>query len=499
MVDAIYPEDRERAIQVLPELIANGGGTAEIRLWNEQTGQPFWVNWTVFVINDPKTGKPMALATISPDITERRENQRVLEEKEAALRNTIELAELGTFNVDMVANTITVSPRVANWFGFDSLTADANSFIDRVGEADQDLVRTSLYNTLLPESKGRYDVVHSVVHAKTGHQIIIHALGQLYVDDNGQPLRVEGTAQDITSQRKLQLVLENQVQQRTEELAASNEELASINEELTSSNEEYAVINEELEEANGLLSRSNDNLQTFAYIASHDLQEPLRKIQQFGDLLKTRLPVSVGNDELVYLERMQVAASRMSGLIKDLLSFSRISTQRSIEKPVSLQEIVGDVLDLLELTVIDSKAQIQVDNLPTVSGDAVQLNQLFQNLISNALKFQRIEPNGTPIPPEIRISAQLLMADALPPTIKPARRASGYHRIEVADNGIGFDEKYLTRIFQVFQRLHGKSQYAGTGIGLAICEKVVTNHGGVITASSQPGQGATFIIYLPAD
>jgi signal transduction histidine kinase len=248
----------------------------------------------------------------------------------------------------------------------------------------------------------------------------------------------------------------------------------------------------ELARANSQLRGLNANLQEFAYVASHDLQEPLRKIQQFGDLLKTRYADSVG-EGLIYIERMQSAAQRMSSLIKDLLDFSRISTQREISGSVSLPTVVEEVVSTLELQVEQLGAQIRVGPLPTVLGDASQLGQLFQNLLSNALKFHR--PGQAPL---IAIEGRWLSADQLPPGVKPGRAASAYHQIAVMDNGIGFEEKYVDRIFQVFQRLHGKSEYAGTGIGLAICEKVVANHGGAIKATSQPGQGATFAIYLPA-
>ncbi|GAB4002947.1 ATP-binding protein [Spirosoma daeguense] len=277
--------------------------------------------------------------------------------------------------------------------------------------------------------------------------------------------------------RQLSANLESQVQQRTGELAAANHELA--------------INNQALAEANGLLVRSNANLQTFAYIASHDLQEPLRKIQQFGDLLKTRYIEPTG-EALVYLERMQTAASRMSTLIRDLLDYSRISTRRDQSAPVSLQSIVATVLNTLDWMIQQTGAQIQVGPLPTLPGDVSQLGQLFQNLLSNALKF------GKPgVAPQIQILSCGVLASHLPKTFTPHQVVGGYYRIDVVDNGIGFEEKYLDRIFQVFQRLHGKNEFAGTGIGLAICEKVVTNHGGAITATSQSGQGARFSVYLP--
>ncbi len=298
--------------------------------------------------------------------------------------------------------------------------------------------------------------------------------------------------------RTLSAELEKQVQQRTEELGAANEELAAINEELAVTNEELVTSNEgimvannELWDANNRLSRSNDNLEKFAYVASHDLQEPLRKIQSFGDLLKTQYADRLG-DGFDHLNRMQSAASRMSTLIRDLLTFSRIATQRETVAMVPLCQVIRSVLTDLDLRIQETKATISVEPMPTIQGDRPQLEQLFQNLISNALKFRQAE-----VKPVVHVTNRLVTHQDLPPLAKPARLAPLYHRIDVVDNGIGFDEKYVDRIFQVFQRLHGKSEFAGTGIGLAICEKVVGNHGGAITATSQPGQGATFSLYFP--
>jgi len=265
--------------------------------------------------------------------------------------------------------------------------------------------------------------------------------------------------------------LEQQVKQRTQELATTNEALI---------------------DSNNLLSRSNENLQQFAYVASHDLQEPLRKVQSFGDLLKDQYTDQIG-EGVVYVERMQGAAARMSTLIRDLLSYSRIHTRRENTASVSLNDVVKAVLNDLELTIATCGAAIETDSLPTVPGDASQLGQLFQNLLTNALKFRR---NDTQ--PVIRVTARWISADSLPTGKRQAMGgALAYHCIEVADNGIGFDEKYVDRIFQIFQRLHGKSEFDGTGIGLAVCEKVAANHGGFISARSKAGQGATFSLFLP--
>jgi signal transduction histidine kinase len=291
--------------------------------------------------------------------------------------------------------------------------------------------------------------------------------------------------------RALAAQLDEQVQQRTGQLAALNEQLRTSNEALASTNEEYLAANEELAHSNQLVNRSNQNLEQFAFVASHDLQEPLRKVQQFGDLLRAQYATELG-EGLDYLVRMQAAAGRMSGLIKDLLTYSRLATTPDTLVPVSLGGIVEAVLSDLEVAIGEAGAVVQVDILPTVLGDGSQLRQLFQNLLGNALKFRRV---GTP--PVIGVRAHALAFSQLPPSIHPPQAAPAYHRIEVVDNGIGFDEQYAERIFEVFQRLHGKNEYAGSGIGLAICQRVVANHGGSIRATSTPGEGTRFTLYLP--
>ncbi|SOD92545.1 PAS domain S-box-containing protein [Spirosoma fluviale] len=283
------------------------------------------------------------------------------------------------------------------------------------------------------------------------------------VDVHDQAIARQELAESEARLRKLSTELDLQVQQRTQQLQASIQDL----------------------------QRSNENLGQFAYVASHDLQEPLRKIQQFGDLLKDQYAETLG-EGLDHLNRMQSSAYRMSVLIRDLLTYSRISTRQEATRAIALSEAVQWALTDLELRITETGALIEVAPLPMVLGDASQLGQLFLNLLSNALKFRR--PDTTP---HIQIRVNTVPATDLPLLVRPTRTATAYHRIDVIDNGIGFEEKYIDRIFQVFQRLQGKGQYEGTGIGLAICEKVAANHGGAITATSQPGNGATFSVYLP--
>lgn len=408
-----------------------------------------------------------------------------LEEAEAGLRNAIELAQLGTWSVEVATNRLTLSDRLMEWLGYDPQPQLCDRIISGL-EADGVPVKRALAWALNPESGGVFNEIGTVVHPQTGQKRTLHAQGKTVFDAAGKAVRLIGTAQDITLQRNMQQTLENEVSIRTQELAVSNQELAaSIN--------EYAAINEELEEANRLLYQSNNNLQEFAYVASHDLQEPLRKIQQFGDILREQFGDQMGSG-VVYLERMQSAALRMSNLIRDLLSFSRISTGQERVELVHLAPVIEQILIDLELRIQETGAVVRVAALPTVTGDASQLSQLFQNLISNALKFR----NPSEAEPLVHIQSGTVAAMNLPPAVKPARLVNRYYRIDVIDNGIGFEEQYIERIFQVFQRLHGRSTYAGTGIGLAIAKKVVVNHGGAIAAHSVPGQGATFSVYLPA-
>ncbi|NMG06159.1 PAS domain-containing protein [Brasilonema sp. UFV-L1] len=230
------------------------------------------------------------------------------------------------------------------------------------------------------------------------------------------------------------------------------------------------------------LTRSNEELQQFAFIASHDLQEPLRKIKTFGERLKASCSHALTEQGLDYLERMQNATRRMQALIEDLLTLSRVTTRGQPFVPVDLTQITQEVLSDLEVRIQQTEAYVKISELPIINADPLQMRQLLQNLIGNALKFCRKDKA-----PIVKIYSQILNHQD---TVESCQ-------IIVEDNGIGFDEKYLDRIFNVFQRLHGRSEYEGTGMGLAICRKIVERHNGSISAQSTPGQGSRFIIILP--
>ncbi len=230
-------------------------------------------------------------------------------------------------------------------------------------------------------------------------------------------------------------------------------------------------------------------LQEFAYGVSHDLQEPLRKVMAFGDRLREKCGAQLDQDGADYLNRMQDAAKRMSTLINDLLALSRVTTKAKPSVPLNLNTLVSEVLSDLEVRIEQVNGKVDVGSLPTLHAEPTQMRQLFQNLIGNALKFRKKD-----VAPVITVQAEPAPSAAL---LDDAE--NGYPRwlIKVHDNGIGFDEKYRDKIFEVFQRLHGRGEYEGSGIGLSLCRKIVLRHGGTIAAESAPGQGATFLITLP--
>jgi light-regulated signal transduction histidine kinase (bacteriophytochrome) len=230
------------------------------------------------------------------------------------------------------------------------------------------------------------------------------------------------------------------------------------------------------------LSRSNDELEQFAFVASHDLQEPLRKIQAFGDRLKTKCNGVLPPETLDYLDRMQGASARMRTLIDDLLTFSRVIRNSQPFASVELGQVAREVLADLEVRIERSGGRVEVGELPCIEADATQMRQLLLNLIGNALKFQ--PPGGHPV---VKVFARTFASIA----------GEQYSELTVQDNGIGFEEQYAEKIFAVFQRLHGRGEYEGTGVGLAICRRIADRHQGSIVAQSQPGKGATFIVTLP--
>ncbi|MBC7487883.1 MAG: response regulator [Cytophagaceae bacterium] len=290
-------------------------------------------------------------------------------------------------------------------------------------------------------------------------QYLYYLLRIIPIKQNDQIMKWVGTYTDIHQHKVVNETLEQKVKERTKELSTKNVELENRNHEL----------------------------QQFAWVASHDLKEPLRKIQTFSHLLRDKhlkdLP-----DAKSYLDRTIKSSERMSDLINALLDYSRLSVSSFFEK-TNLNTVLNEILSDLEVTITEKNAIVNASEMPVVDGVHSQLRQVFQNLISNSLKFSRPD-----VFPHINITSELISEKSF---TSPVSALGEYCRIVVSDNGIGFDEKYLDKVFTIFQRLNDRRLYEGTGIGLAIAKKIIEKHNGIITAKSKENEGASFILVFP--
>jgi signal transduction histidine kinase len=307
--------------------------------------------------------------------------------------------------------------------------------------------------------KQRNDVgfEYRVVTAE-GETRLIKAWATMLRDENGEPVFMRGTSLDITKQREM----ERQLMQLNEVLLEKNEEL----------------------------ERSNKELVSFSYVASHDLQAPLRQIRTFTSRLLEIEAENLSENGKEYLKRIENASRRMQNLIDDLLSWSKTETSEKTFQLCDLNEILEEVKTTLKVFIEEQAATIEAENLPVVKVIPFQFKQMFENLLINSIKYSK--PDAAP---HIIIASEQVKGDHI--KMHEAQPDKDYYKLSVRDNGIGFDPQYAERIFELFQRLHDKHEYPGTGLGLAICKKVIENHKGFITADASPGSGATFTVYLP--
>jgi PAS domain S-box-containing protein len=390
------------------------------------------------------------------DITEQRRAEAALRERERELQTMVDAIPQLAWMADPDGSVIWFNRRWLDYTGVVAGEMYGWSWLERVHPDDRGHVDELLRRTIEKGSEWE-DTMRIADRGGQYREFLARAVP--IRDESGGVIRWFGTSTDIT-----------------DELAARDAESRAEREQIARQAAE--MREEQLRLHASELERSNRELQDFAYVASHDLQEPLRKISTFTDLVIEEYGGQLDDEASLYLKRVQRAALRMSRLIKDLLSFSRVTSRAKPFAKVDLNDVISEVISDLEVLIKDTGGEVAVESLPTIDADPVQMRQLFQNLIGNSLKFHR---------------------DGEAPNIavRDISEAPSHAAVEISDNGIGFDEKYLDRIFTPFQRLHGANEYGGTGIGLAICRRIVERHQGRITARSQVGVGSTFIVELP--
>ena len=413
------------------------------------------------VITSSSNGNVTKIIGVTHDITEERllsrEQQRLKESLAEYKQFMIEKErrlDFGSLELDMKTGKLHWSDGMYLLFGYDPATdkprinLDSDVYSPHMTQADLLEARTKLQEAL--KHSENYSI-ETAIKTKQGVDKRLETYGKIERDADGKPIKIVGITRDITRLKDY----EKNLQQKIEEL-----------------------------------NRSNKELEEFAYIASHDLQEPLRKITAFSERLQERAASDLSQDAQIYLQRILAATQNMRMLIDNLLDFSRTSRHNDTLEKVDLNAVLKEVMTDLELKIEETGAVIRHSPLPSITSYHSQMKQLFSNLLTNAIKFRK--PGQ---PPVIDISSKLASEQERSKHLLNGELK--YYTIVVQDDGIGFEQEYALKIFQIFQRLHGKAEYPGSGIGLAICKKIVENHHGVIYAESNPGSGAVFSIILP--
>ncbi len=435
-----YPGDTHPAMVAL-----RSGEPQRDRLMGVQRadGSLVWITINAEPVRDAE-GRVTSVVSSFFDVTARRAAELALRESEERFRKTFDHAGIGMGIVGLDGRWLRVNRALLEILGYSEAELLARTFRDVAHPDDIDGDLREL-RRLVDGHVSHYQHEKRYLH-RAGRVVWIRLTGALVRDGGGAPVHFVMQIEDVTDRK-----------QAAERLAAYADRLAEKNREL----------------------------QDFAHVASHDLQEPLRKIQAFGDRLDQRAGPRLEPEERDYVARMRAAAARMSALIDALLAYSRVGSQPRAFAPVSLDRVLREALQDLEFRLERTGGKVEAGPLPEVSGDAVQLRQLFQNLVGNALKYHRPEA-----PPLVRVSAA--------PAPDGALRASGpAWEIRVEDNGIGFEPRHAEAIFGVFHRLHPRDRYEGAGVGLAICRRIVERHRGAVRAEGRPGEGSVFTVVLP--
>lgn len=418
-----------------------------------------------------REGQVVGVIVLCNDVTHHVLDKKKLMEAEWKARLAIESGNFGTYEIDLTSDALVLSERSYKIWGMEKTNTRAD-FVAAIHPDDLE-IRAAAHLEAIRSGNLVYEA-RVIWKDKSVHWVKIN--GKVLFDHSGKPLTLLGVIRDITDERMFEQELSMQVKERTEELQALNEELVATNEELSESNDQ--------------LMRANKDLEQFAYVASHDLQEPLRKIQVFTNMVNQKFSDELGPNATTYFQKINSSANRMSSLIKDLLDYSRLIHNRSLFKETDLNVVVAQVINDFELLIDQKNVAIRVEPLPSIQAIPIQMNQLFYNLINNALKFSR---KG--VQPSICVSSRILPGEEVGKLSLKTNRP--YIEVNISDNGIGFSQDYAEQIFVIFQRLNEKSRYGGYGIGLALCRRIVENHDGIILAKGIENEGAIFTFILP--
>lgn len=476
VLNVFYEADKQAALKNVAACLEQPGRAMswEIRKIRKD-GTMLWVRETAKAVPREK-GHPIVLI-VCEDITDRKEAQDKLQRSEAFLAEAQRISHTGSWSWNVATGNLVWSEEHYRIFGFDpgEVEPTFQLFKERVYQEDRSSVQQMLDNAIRERSGFNYEYR---IGLPDGSIKYVQGVGRPIVKESGNIEDYIGTTMDITARKRVEEALrqthdelEKRVLERTSELKESNQRLEL---EVLERKRAEAVLAQRSQE----LARSNAELEQMAYVASHDLQEPLRMVASYMQLLEKRYKDRLDTDANEFIGFAVDGAKRMQSLIDDLLTYSRVGTRAASLQPVDCMALVKKVIGSIRIAIAESDTRITCAPLPIVMGDATQLTQLFQNLIANAIKFRGDQA------PQIHIGAEA---------------ENSFWRFSVQDNGIGIAPEYFERIFVMFQRLHSRSTYAGTGIGLAICKKIVERHGGRIWVESAPQQGSIFKFTLPQE
>ena len=462
-LEYVHPGDREKLKESISKAI-KGEEDYECEYRYRKNGKEK-ILWSKGVVNF-NSNVPVSMVGTVMDITDRHYILQRLERNEELYKQAQKLTHIGNWTWELETGKIKFSDELFRIYGLkpnEEITFER--FISFIHPDDIEHVSEQLNFSLQTNKPHTLD--YRLVR-EDGSIRIIRRHTEVLIDEKGKPYKVLGTGQDITKE----VLLNNELKEREEKLAE---------------------LNISLEQKNIALERSNKELTSFSYVASHDLQEPLRKIKTFSNLILEK-ETSLSEEGKECFERIIVSAGRMQKLIEDLLSFSRTQVYENTLKVIDLNMVLAEIETIHSETIKEGNLKLTYDRLPQINAVAFQIQQLFENIISNSIKYGK---SGKKV--EVEITSALVNGEQLNfiNSSSPLKN-DDYYKISFSDNGIGFDQKYSEKIFEIFQRLHGKNEYGGTGIGLSICKKIVENHNGFITATGKLNEGATFIIYLPA-